>query len=399
MGNSTATKSAGQPPAPRLNLIQKSMLLRGAIDSQYFNTTARPLLYRICNNDPETVHEFMIDNLRKHGDSIRSLSRLFFKPPENIRITFMGERMLPFGTAAGMDKNGDCLAAFENIFGFQEPGTIVVPQRGGNPRPRVAVLEDEKDILNAQGFPSRGLSNFIPALYDYRKAGGRAKIYVSVCGLPVSESNVVETAMSEMRVLIGTLKKDVDGFVWNPFSPNTAALKLLRDPVVFRETSKLMAEMAPDKLRLVKIGPYEQGEKSFAMGLVASFLDGGGHGVVTTNTKPIPKEQLPDSIRVSWGYPSAGRSGRSLEPYRLSSVRDIRMEFPQSVIIATGGIYTAAGAYYSFLAGANMLEGYTPYTYYGPGLLRKIMKGLSGALDERGMTLTDLQNEAKTLHR
>ncbi len=375
------------------------MLLRGAIDSEYFNRVARPLLYRICNNDPETVHELMLENLRKHGESIRSLSRFFFRPPENIKITFMGERMLPFGTAAGMDKDGDCLAAFENIFGFQEPGTIVVPQRGGNPRPRVAVLEDEKDILNAQGFPSRGLSNVIPVLYNYRKGGGRAKIYASICGLPVSESNAVETAMSEMKILIGTLKKDVDGFVWNPFSPNTAALKLLRAPIVFKETSKLMAEMAPDKLRLVKIGPYEQAEKNAAMGLVASFLDGGGQGVVTTNTKLIPKEQLPDSIKVSWGYPSAGRSGRFLEPYRFTSVRDIRQEFPQSVIIATGGIYTAASAYYSFLAGANMLEGYTPYTYYGAGLLRKIMKGLSGALKERDMTLTDLQNEAKTLRK
>lgn len=386
----SAPKHASQP---KLNIAQKVILLRGALNPTFFNKKTRPMLYKICNNDPETVHELMLENLKRHGSAIRRVAPYFFKPPENLMIDFMGYRILPFGTAAGMDKNGSAFAAFEGIFGFQEPGTVIVPSRDGNPRIRMAAIESQMNLANAQGFPSLGVTPFVAALNNYRKSGGKAKIFVSICGLPISEYDAVDEARKQMMTLIGLLKKDVNGFVWNPFSPNTGALKLLRTPEVFQDTSKLMSEMAPNHLRLVKIGPYEPEEKGTAIGLVGSFLKGGGHGVVTTNTKMLPKEALPVSVRETWGYPSAGISGSFLRDYRIRSIRDIRSEFPDSIIVATGGIYNETDAYASFLAGANLLEGYTPYTYYGSGLLRAIMRELSAELSESYGSLSDLQRK------
>ncbi|HVC58661.1 MAG TPA: hypothetical protein VND15_04270 [Candidatus Acidoferrales bacterium] len=380
---------------PELNLMDKAMLLRGMRNPEYFKNEARPRLYKRCGNDPEMVHEMMLDLLHRDGKKISMLLGPFFAPPKKLNVRINGIDVVPFGTAAGMDKNGDALLVFQHIFGMQEPGTVVLNPREGNKRVRVATLDSELDLINAQGFPSMGLDYFAKNLAEYRRAGGNAKVYVSVCGLPVAEGNVIETAMKEMYEIITRLKSDADGFVWNPFSPNTAALKQLRVPEVFYETSRLMHELAPDKLRMVKLGPYEPDGKADAMKLVGKFIDGGGHGVVTTNTKMIQKEEIPQPSRAVWGYPTAGRSGAYLKEHRARSIRDIRIEFPDSVIFATGGIFTPDDAFDSFANGANGVQGYTPYAFFGVGLARTLMKGVEQKIEEHGLSsLSELQRTA-----
>jgi dihydroorotate dehydrogenase len=299
-----------------------------------------------------------------------------------------------------MDKNGEAFEAFGQVFGFQEPGTVVLNPRFGNPHVRVATVESELDLYNAQGFPSKGLEHFFQNLSKYRQSGGEARIYVSICGLPVSQENPIQTSMDEMQILIQRLQQYADGFVWNPFSPNTAALKQLRTPEIFYDTAKFMSGLVPNKLKLVKIGPYEPEEKDEALQLVRKFIEGGGNGVVTTNTKVTPKEQLPESVRATWGYQSAGRSGAFLRSYRLRSVRDIRVEFPETIIFATGGIYTPEDNFETFRAGATCTEGFTPYAYYGPGLARLLIEGVEYGLRKNRMgTLEELQQSVIDLAR
>jgi dihydroorotate dehydrogenase len=380
----------------RLGLKEKAMLLGGTFSTRYFHGTVRPMLYARCGGDAETVHDVVLDVSRMSSRISSMIMAPFFKAPENLMIEVNGKRIPPFGTAAGMDKDGDALWAFTNIFGFQEPGTVVLAPREGNKRVRVAPIEDSLDIINAQGFPSKGLDYFVNNISRYRAKGGKAPLYVSICGLPLSAHNAIATAMNEMRVLIERLGPYVDGFVWDPFSPNTSALGLLRDPMVFRMTAELMADMSPGKLLLVKMGPYEPSEKSMALGLVGGFIRGGGQGVVTTNTKMLPKDQLPEEVRSVWGYPSAGRSGPFLKEYRLRSVMDIRTEFPDSIIVGTGGILSAEDAFATFCAGATMIEGYTPYAYFGPALVKEIIEGVSEMVVMKGMcTLEVLQQLSK----
>jgi dihydroorotate dehydrogenase len=374
-------------------MVENLMMLRGSLDPNYFKAKVRPLLYRKCGGDPEAVHELVLDQMHSKGTFTKLLSP-FFKPPKNIMIRLNGLRISPFGTAAGMDKNCDALAAFGNIFGFQESGTIVLSQRDGNPRIRMAVLERELDVLNSQGFPSKGVLYSQQNLSDYRRSGGKAVIYSSICGLPgASETDGIGEAVKETRLLVLALGSYVDGFVWNPFSPNTAALKRLRGPSIVKAHAQVLAEHASTKLRLIKIGPYKPEQKDTMLELVKSFIDGGGHGIVTTNTDVIPKADLPGGLKESWGYQSAGRSGRWLSEYRLRSLVDMRSAFPDAVIVATGGIYEPADAYKSFKAGATMLEGYTPYVYFGAGLLRALMRGVSQSLErDKFSTLAALQH-------
>ncbi len=367
-------------PSVVLSVSDKLMMLRGMFSSDYYIKSVRPMMYKKAGGDPERVQELVLNALASNNSGLSLVSRLFSTPPE-LEIEVNGRKIIPFGTAAGLDKTGDAMLPLSRFFGFLEPGTVIVNPREGNARPRVATDDPNLDIYNAQGFPSKGLDYFLKNIIEYRKQKGNAAVYVSICGMPISRQNAVELAMSEMKTLLKSLEPYVDGFVWNCASPNTEALKTLRDPQIFSDTSALMKELAPGKLRLVKIWPYEAGERESTFKVLDGFIEGGGHGIVTTNTKMFPKEQVP---MANWGYKSAGRSGKFLKEYRLRSVKDLRESFPDSFIVAAGGIYDGDDAYETFKLGADMLEGYTPYAFYGIGLLKDIEKKVLENLRKEG---------------
>lgn len=280
-----------------LNKLDMAVFEAGLRHPWIFRHPIRWELYRRNGEDPEKVHEYTM-KLLNDPDVLRNLqyNRRLFATPKELRVELAGRYMSPFGTAAGMDKNGDALRAFSYVFGFQKMGTVVVHDRTGNDKPRVAADPENEDLYNAQGFPSKGKDYVKEKLHAFRAIRGSAPVvYASICGLPLSADNAVDVAMQEMEILLKELHPYVDGFVWNPFSPNTDALKLLRTPKVFRDTSELMEKYAPNKLRLAKMGPYEDDkqERKAHLDLVNGFLEGGGHGVIDVNTKSFPKEQLP----------------------------------------------------------------------------------------------------------
>lgn len=376
-----------------LNFAERYCFEQSLRHPSLFRNVIRPALYRRNGNDPEKVHECVLELLQDSGvmKILDRSSYLFDNPVLDIPLN--GEVVRPFGTAAGVDKNGDALVPFSRIYGFQEPGTVVMPKRDGNKRPRVAVDNKRNDLYNAQGFPSFGKEYFLGNIIEFRVEYPDYPVYASICGLPLSEEKAVDMAMAEMETLLAELNPYIDGSVWNPFSPNTAALAKLRTPNIFRETAELMKRRAGGKLRLVKMGPYEPAEKRQWLGLVNGFLEGGGHGVVAVNTKMFAKEQVPSA---EWGYPSAGRSGAFLRDYRLRAVSDTREAFPEAVIFAAGGIFDGDDAYETFKLGATALESYTPETFYGPGLVAQKQQRVEERLLEDGYeTLEDLQIQAR----
>ena len=351
------------------------MLLNSAEGFLFEQSLLRPLLFRYAvrsglymrnGGDPERVHDYVLGMLNDAdvGEVLRENSYIFDSPW--LEISLNGHRVRAMGTAAGLVKNGDALMGLSHIYGFQEPGTVIVSQRKGNDMPRVFADSRHNDLYNAQGFPSKGMNYFLSKIRYFRETMPDYPIYVSECGLPLSEENAVETALEQMEVLLTELDPYVQGHVWNPFSPNTDALALLRTPEVFREHAELMKRYAPDKLRLVKMGPYEKDGREQHLRLTEAFLDGGGHGIVGPNTKMVPKGEVPAK---NWGYKSAGRSGASLKPYRLRMTADTHQAFPEAVIFACGGIFDGDDAYDTFILGATALESYTPETLYGPGLV------------------------------
>ncbi len=346
--------------------FQRKVFYKGLKDSNFFKRIVRRAVYLLNNNDSEEVHDFTLNILNKYEDIILNESKNFDFPDLYLKLN--GRKIKPFGTAAGLDKNGSAIAPLSHLFGFLELGTVIVNSRDGNKKPRVFVDEKNEEIYNAQGFPSKGLEYFLKNIKEYREKGGNAYLLVSVCGIP-SDENKLDYAFKELENLVSEINPYADGFVWNPFSPNTSALSALRNPNEFERNAKLVREISGNKLNLVKMGPYDLEKRQEWLELVRSWLNGGGDGIVAVNTYLVPKEKIPVK---NWGYKSAGRSGRFEQVYRQRAVKSARINFPNSVIIATGGIDSAYQALSAFEAGANAVEGYTPYTFYGFSLLKEI---------------------------
>jgi dihydroorotate dehydrogenase len=345
-----------------------------------FRRVVRPLLYQRCGGNAEEVHELAIRLLRGNEAALQRVATEFDYP--DLHLDIAGRSRMPFGTAAGFDKDGEALYPLSLVFGFEEPGTVVLHRRVGNPRPRVAVDASRRELYNAQGFPSKGAENFVANASKYRERGGEAPLLVSICGVPPSVGDI-EAAHSDMDALVRLIGPYADGFVWNPYSPNTEALKLLRTIECFRRTAELLKSGAGMKLKLVKMGPFDDAQAPRAewASLVRAWIEGGGDGVVATNAYSVPRAQVPSG---HWGYDWAGRSGTFLHPYRDRAIREARKEFPDAFIIATGGIDSGTEAWRCFEAGADLLEGYTPYTFEGFGLVAKVAKELRALLRQRG---------------
>ena len=207
------------------------------------------------------------------------------------------------------------------------------------------------------------------------------------------EANVV--AMGQSQAMVEELNPYAAGFEWDPFSPNTDVLSHLRTPEVFRKYAEMLKYFAPDKIRIVKMAPYEddadQRREWFA--LVDAWLEGGGHGIAAVNTRKVSRDQIASK---DWGYPSAGESGKPLGPYRRRAVKETRERYPEAVIYASGGIFTGDDAYETFKLGANALESLTPEAIYGFGLLRNKMRRVSQRLRQDGyQNLQELQLEVR----
>ena len=353
-----------------IQFVERWAFRKSLEDPEFFRKYARKRAYKMAKGDPERVHEIALEKLVQHEDILKELAPKFDFP--NLHIYLAGRRIMPFGTAGGLDKNGDALSPLSHLFGFLEPGTVIVNPRLGNSRPRVAVDELSEEIYNAQGFPSKGLLYFLEKARDYKNRNGKTPLFISICGIPPSDDKL-DVAYEELETLCKVLNPYANGFVWNPFSPNTAALTALRTPREFRTSAQLIKSIAGEKLKLVKMGPYAQGRNADWLQLAAAWLEGGGDGIVAVNTYLVPKEDVPSR---EWGYPSAGRSGKFLQTYRQRAIADARANFPKAVIIATGGIDSADQAWQSLEAGADLFEGYTPYTFHGFGLLLQLAKGL-----------------------
>ena len=78
-------------------------------------------------------------------------------PPGAARTVFGLRFPNPVGLAAGMDKDGEALAAFRALgFGFVEVGTVTRHAQPGNDRPRLFRLRSSEALVNRMGFNNEG---------------------------------------------------------------------------------------------------------------------------------------------------------------------------------------------------------------------------------------------------
>jgi dihydroorotate dehydrogenase len=328
--------------------------------------------------DPERAHELAMGWLEACSShtSLRVLLQGVIgraEVPSLAREVFGVRFPNPVGLAAGFDKNGIALRAWEALgFGFVEAGTITAKAQPGNDRPRMFRHPEQGAIVNRLGFNNRGADALASHFAALRAGGGWPSIPV---GINIGKSKVtpLEEAVGDYLHSFRQLHRFADYMVVNVSSPNTPGLRQLqgRD-----ELSALLGALQSENRALqnprpllVKIAPDLTDDQ---IADVASLA--GEHalaGIVATNTT-IDHSSLPPDRRGEAG----GLSGRPLRARATAVVRFLATQ-TRLPIIAVGGVEDADSAREKLDAGAALVQLYTGLVYGGPTCIRDMVRALA----------------------
>ena len=325
----------------------------------------RPLLFRL---DPE----------RAHNRTLALLARMpvFMprgtggKPVELMGLTFPNR----LGLAAGLDKNGVAVSAFDRAgFGFIEVGTVTPRPQPGNPRPRLFRLPEFDAIINRMGFNNLGIDALTARLAATPKP--RALLGIN---LGKNKDTPNEAALEDYRIGLQKAWAHADYLTINISSPNTAGLRDLQHGAALRE---LLAGIKAEQQRLadetarrvpvvVKIAPDLDDIALHAT--LDTIAEANIDGIIATNTT-LDKSAVASH---RYGGEQGGLSGAPLTAASTAIVKKIRAHLPQMALIAAGGVMRAADMQAKLDAGADLVQIYSGLIYHGPQLVRDCLRHL-----------------------
>jgi len=364
--------------------------------SWLYRHLVRPALF---TQDPEAIHEWTISALGwVSRQKLLSEAMRAFCGAQNLP-TKVGDLSFPnpIGLAAGMDKAGDAVPAWQNLgFGFTELGAATWKGQPGNDRPRVFRAIQESAIVNRMGFNNPGAEAIAGRLAAWRGAGFWPSHPVGM-NLGKSKVTPLEEAAEDYANSFRILKPYLDFFVVNVSSPNTPDLRELQGKAALDQILQVLQQ---ENLRSdgdatgearpiwVKVAP----DLSFqALDDILELVEPRDvRGIIATNTTITrPESDLPN-IQTVYAEPG-GLSGRPLRARSTEVIRYLYRQANGSVpIIGVGGIFTVEDAWEKIAAGASLLQIYTGLIYEGPTVVRELVAGLRSCLREKGFaTLSD----------
>jgi len=339
-----------------------------------YKTIIRPILFLFS---PETIHHFVINSIRFFFSipGIQKLTKtIYSEQNKKLQRDFLGLTFSnPVGLAAGFDKDAKIYNQFRAFgFSFIEIGTVTPLPQSGNPKPRSFRLTKDKGIINRMGFNNLGVDQAVEQLKD------RHPELIIGGNIGKNTQTPNEQAVNDYEICFRKLYDYVDYFVVNVSCPNITNMKELQDKdSLIKILSRIMEvrrEMKNRKPVLLKISPdlnYAQIDE-----VIDIVKETDTDGIVATNTT-ITRDNLKTYKNIVAQIGRGGMSGKPIQQRSTDIIRYINQKTGgQLPIIGVGGIMSAADAKEKIDAGATLVQVYTGFIYEGPGLVRKINKGL-----------------------
>lgn len=294
---------------------------------------------------------------------------------EHLKVKALGlEFENPVGLAAGFDKDGKLFEELGHYgFGFIEVGTVTPKPQAGNEKPRLFRLKADQGLINRMGFNNGG----VEALVKRLKKRSNHKL---IMGGNIGKNKVTpnEEALNDYLICFDKLFDHVDYFVVNVSSPNTPNLRDLQEKEPLKQIlMSLQAEnfkKVKPKPVLLKIAPdLTDGQLDDIVEIVQeSKID----GIIATNTT-ISRGNLKTPEATVKNIGAGGVSGLPVKERSTEVIRYLNQRSKGKIpIIAVGGIFNASDAREKLEAGAVLVQVYTGFVYEGPGIVKKICKGL-----------------------
>lgn len=282
----------------------------------------------------------------------------------------------PVGMAPGFDKNAEVPDALLRLgFGYVEVGTVTPRPQTGNPKPRMFRLVEDRAVINRLGFNNDG-ADVVAARLAKRR--GR----IGVVGMNIGANKDSEDRIADYAVMTRRMAPLASYLTVNISSPNTPGLRALQDEGALAELLDAVLE-ARGTARVpvfLKLAPDLERADIDAICRIA--LDRRLDALIVSNTT-ISRPPL----RSRHAGETGGLSGEPLRNLALRQLREFRKASGGAIpLVGVGGIFSAEDAWARIRAGASLIQIYSAMVYEGPGLARRIVKGLAKRVREEGMT-------------
>lgn len=339
-----------------------------------YKSLLKPLFFL---KKPEDAHHFTF-NLTKLTFNLPILNSIVkstfeLEHPMLEREVFGLKFKNPVGLAAGFDKDAKLIDEMALLgFGFIEIGTLTPKPQEGNPQPRLFRLTQDEALINRMGFNNGGVLAAVERLKKRKST--------VIIGGNIGKNKVTpnENAVDDYLICLETLHPYVDYFVVNVSSPNTPNLRDLQEKEPLKQL--LQAVKSANDLKqnpkpiLLKIAPdLTDGQLD---DIVEIVQETGIAGVIATNTT-VDRSELGTPRSEVETIGAGGVSGRVLGKRSTEVIRYLHQKskgaFP---IVGVGGIFSSQDAIEKLEAGASLIQVYSGMIYEGPGLIKKIKKGL-----------------------
>ena len=263
------------------------------------------------------------------------------------------------GMAAGFDKDAKLVRQLHALgFGHVEIGTVTAQAQPGNPRPRLFRIPEQRALINRMGFNNEGADAVAARLAALRASGTK----LPVIGVNIGKTKVVELkdAAGDYRYSAEKLAPYADYLAVNVSSPNTPGLRELQQISSLRPILEAVVEKSGGKPVFVKIAPDVTNEEAIEIAQLSEQL--GLAGIIATNTT-ITRDGIDSEVAKE----SGGLSGPVLAERSKELLKVLRNKLPKEMaIISVGGIETAAHVNERLELGADLVQGYTGFVYFGP---------------------------------
>ena len=263
------------------------------------------------------------------------------------------------GMAAGFDKDAKLVRQLHALgFGHVEIGTVTAQAQPGNPRPRLFRIPEQRALINRMGFNNEGADAVAARLAALRASEAK----LPVIGVNIGKTKVVELkdAAGDYRYSAEKLAPYADYLAVNVSSPNTPGLRELQQISSLRPILEAVVEKSGGKPVFVKIAPDVTNEEAIEIAQLSEQL--GLAGIIATNTT-ITRDGIDSEVAKE----SGGLSGPVLAERSKELLKVLRNKLPKEMaIISVGGIETAAHVNERLELGADLVQGYTGFVYFGP---------------------------------
>jgi len=326
---------------------------------------ARPALFAI---DPERAHRLTVRALALAGRR---------GPPAAgalaIDVAGLGFPN-PLGMAAGFDKDAEVPDQLLGLgFGFAEVGSITPRPQAGNPRPRLFRLVEDRAVINRMGFNNGGAEVARDRLV--RRAGRPGIVGINIGANKDSEDRIADyVAMTRVMAPLASY------LAVNISSPNTPGLRALQDEGALTGLLDAVIEArgTAGPPVFLKVAPDLESADIDAIARIA--LDRKLGALIVSNTTITRPALLSANARETGGL-----SGAPLRDLAQQRLRNFRKATGGAIpLVGVGGIASAEDAWARIRAGASLVQLYSAMVYGGPGLPRRILRGLEALMRRDG---------------